>query len=72
VANYSFITDDTRLLPDFETFTFRPEFNDLVRVEVPPSLGWSLDNIAVTVPEPGAVSLGALGLLALWWRRRQG
>jgi hypothetical protein len=66
------IIDGTGPLADFETFTFGSEFNDLLRVEVPPSFGWSLDNIAVTVPEPGAVSLGALGLVALWWRRRQG
>ena len=32
---------------------------------------WAMDNLAFTVPEPSSVSLGLLGLLAFFWRRRE-
>ncbi len=54
------VIDGTGLLPDFQTFTFGPQFAGLDRVEIP-GYGWSLDNLVVSVPEPGTWSL-----LLLW------
>jgi hypothetical protein len=48
----------------FQTLYFGPEFSDLTRVEIPNSL-WSLDNLAVSVPEPSAAGLWLLGLASL-------
>jgi hypothetical protein len=60
------LTDDIRTAgvfngsaPVFQTFTFDPAFSDLVRVEIPYP-PWSLDNLVVSVPEPGA------SILAMW------
>jgi hypothetical protein len=44
----------------FETYFFGPEFSDVTRVEIP-NFGWSLDNLVVSVPEPGALSLWLIG-----------
>lgn len=47
----------------FQTFLFNPDFaSGLVRVEIP-STAWAMDNLAFTVPEPGAGSLMVIGLL---------
>ena len=54
----------------FRSFMFGPEFSGLTRVEVP-SYGWSLDNLVVTIPEPGVGSLMLLGLGALVLNRRR-
>jgi hypothetical protein len=45
----------------FDTMYFGPGFSDLTRVEIPNSL-WSLDNLTVSIPEPGT---GTLGLIAI-------
>jgi hypothetical protein len=47
--------------PNFQTFYFGPEFSGLTRVEIP-SYGWSLDNLYVSVPEPGTFALMILGM----------
>src|SRR6266487_1624983 len=64
VVNASFrtdgIIDGTGPIADFQTFHFGPEFSNLSRVEIP-TFGWSLDNLAVAVPEPGTWSLIILG-----------
>jgi hypothetical protein len=59
---------------EFETYSFGPEFNNLLRVEIPTS-GWSLDNLVVVIPEPGTGALILFGVIGfgLWrmkWRRR--
>ena len=46
--------------PVFQTFSFSPEFSGLVRVEIP-TIAWSLDNLVLSVPEPGSSSLLVLG-----------
>jgi hypothetical protein len=49
---------------NFHTFLFGPEFGSgLASVEIPSPI-WAIDNL-VFVPEPGTVSLLALGFLAL-------
>lgn len=60
------IIDASGPLEDFQTFRFGPDFRGLDRVEVP-TYGWSLDNLFVSVPEPGSLSLLLLGA-ALFWR----
>ncbi len=57
------IIDGIGPLADFQTFHFGLEFSGLRRVEVP-TIGWSLDNLALwrDVPEPGTGAL--LGLAA--------
>lgn len=63
------LIDGTGPLPDFQTFYFT-NFTDLTRVEIPSYL-WSLDNLVVSVPEPGPGALllfGALALGAWKWR----
>jgi hypothetical protein len=62
------IIDGIDLLDDFQTFTFGAEFTGLTRVEVP-GYGWSLDNLVVSVPEPGTVELGLLGSALFALRR---
>ena len=54
---------------NFQTFYFGPEFSGLARVEIP-TIGWSLDNLVVAVPEPGAWALLSVGGLLLWTLRR--
>jgi hypothetical protein len=63
------IIDGTGPLADFQTFTFDSRFTGLDRVEIP-TFGWSLDNLFVSVPEPSAFGLFALGALFLGWRLR--
>jgi hypothetical protein len=61
------IIDGTGPLVDFQTFNFTG-FTDLTRVEIPTylsSLPWSLDNLVVSIPEPGVFSLFGLGVSAL-------
>ncbi len=64
------IIDGTGPLADFETFSFGKDFFNVVRVEVPTD-GWSLDNLVVSVPEPGVGSLMLLGLGAFALMRRR-
>jgi hypothetical protein len=71
VVNTSFTTDGiidgTGPIADFQTFYFGPEFSGLTRVEIP-TYGWSLDNLYVSVPEPGTVALMIFGLvIAVGW-----
>ena len=54
------IIDGTGPLADFQTFYFGPEFSGLARVEIPYP-GWSLDNLVVSVPEPGTCALLLFG-----------
>ncbi len=61
------IIDGTGPLPDFQMFYFGPEFSSVERVEVPSLFPvWSLDNLVMTIPEPGTVSLLLMG--AVLWR----
>jgi len=63
------IIDGTGPLADFQTFNFNSkDWSGLTRVEIP-SYGWSLDNLVVTVPEPGVFSLFGLGTFAMIARR---
>jgi len=63
------IIDGTGPLADFQTFNFNSkDWSNLSRVEIP-SYGWSLDNLVVTVPEPGVFSLFGLGTFAMIARR---
>ncbi len=59
------VIDGPGLSADFETFNFGPEFTGLSRVEIP-TIGWSLDNLVVSVPEPSALTLllFAVGLVS--------
>ena len=54
------VIDGTGPLADFQTFYFGPEFSGLRSVSIP-NFGWSLDNLVISVPEPGS---GALVVLA--------
>jgi hypothetical protein len=54
------IIDGSGPLVDFQTFSFGPEFSGLTRVEIP-TIGWSLDNLGIRVPEPGAGALVMVG-----------
>ena len=67
------IIDGTSPLADFQKFYFT-NFTDLTRVEisgptVPPdpllSVGWSLDNLVVTIPEPTIGALLLIGVITL-------
>jgi hypothetical protein len=58
------IIDGTGPLADFETFQFGPEWSGLSRVEIPTAL-WSLDNLVVSIPEPGTWALLLLGSLLI-------
>ena len=66
------IIDGTGPLADFQTFYFGPEFSGLTRVEVPIP-GWSLDNLVVSIPEPGTGALAIVGAtyLALRFLKRR-
>lgn len=63
------IMDGTGPLADFQTFSFGPEFSSLTRVEIPTD-GWSLDNLVVSIPEPGTWALLLAGGLLLCVLRR--
>ncbi len=53
---------------DFQTFYFGAGFRGLDRVEIP-TFGWSLDNVYVSVPEPGSAGLMLAGkVFLLAWR----
>jgi hypothetical protein len=57
-------------IADFETFYFGPEFSGLTRVDIP-TIGWSLDNLVISIPEPASsVLLLTGGLLLIRWSRR--
>ncbi len=45
---------------EFRTFHFGPEFSGLSRLETS-DIAWSLDNLAVSIPEPGTGALLVLG-----------
>lgn len=66
------IMDGGGPLADFQTFHFGSEFSSLTRVEIP-TYGWSLDNLYVSVPEPGTGALMILGtaLLGLRFNKRR-
>ncbi len=67
------IIDGTGPVQDFQTFLFpNKEWSGLKRVEVP-GWGWSLDNLVVSVPEPGTWALALCGaaLLRLGHLRRR-
>ena len=66
------IIDGTGPLADFQTFYFGSPFTGLDRVEIP-TYGWSLDNLIMTVPEPGASELMLLGtaFAAIWRFKRK-
>jgi hypothetical protein len=55
---------------NFRTVYFGPEFSGLTRVEIP-TYAWSLDNVAVRIPEPGSGFLLLLGGVLLWATRRR-
>jgi hypothetical protein len=67
------IMDGTGPLADFQTFYFGAEFAGVYRVRIP-ACGWSLDNLVVSVPEPGTSTLLAIGaaLMALGSSKRKG
>jgi len=67
------IIDGTGPLADFQTFQFGPEWSGLSRVEIPTAL-WSLDNLVVSIPEPGTWALLILGSVLAgcrFWKRRR-
>ena len=68
------IIDGTGPIADFQTFQFGPEWSGLSRVEVP-TYGWSLDNLVVSIPEPGTWALmvlgGALAGCRFWKHQRR-
>jgi hypothetical protein len=47
---------------DFKTFYFGPEFTGLSRVEIS-TIGWSLDNLVVSIPEPSVSALLVFGCI---------
>lgn len=63
------VIDGTGPVVDFQTFTFGPEFTDLVKVSVPTE-GYSLDNLVV-VPEPSRLALLAVAVMTAGARRRR-
>jgi hypothetical protein len=56
------INDSIGPLADFQSFYFGPEFSNLRNVQIP-THGWSMDNVVVAVPEPGAWVLLFTGVL---------
>lgn len=67
------VMDGNGPLADFQTFYFGAEFVGVYRVRIP-AYGWSLDNLVVSVPEPGTSTLLAIGavLMALGSSKRKG
>ena len=61
------IIDGSGPLADFQTFQFSPEWSGLARVEIP-TYGWSLDNLVVSIPEPGTWTVMMLGAAFLGFR----
>ncbi len=54
---------------DFSTFHFGPEWTGLTSVEIPND-AWSMDNLAVTVPEPGFAAFFVAGAFSFsFWQR---
>jgi hypothetical protein len=53
---------------NFHTVYFDSNFTGLDRVEIP-NYGWSLDNLVVSIPEPGACTLLLTGALLLIGRK---
>lgn len=64
------IMDGTGPLTDFQTFRFGPEWTRLARVEIP-TVGWSLDNLVVSIPEPSCGALLFFGTVTCWLLRRR-
>jgi len=62
------VIDGPGLLVDFQTFSFDSRFTGLSRVEVS-TIGWSLDNLVISIPEPGTGTLLLLGAAFLARRR---
>ena len=54
---------------EFRTLYFGPEFTGLSRVEIP-SFGWSLDNLVISIPEPGTGALVIVGAAILGLPRK--
>ena len=52
---------------NFQTFYFGSEFSGLSRVEIA-TIGWSLDNLVISIPEPSTFCLFGLSVLFLGWR----
>ena len=72
---YVRVTDDITtagifygVAPVFQTYSFDAGFSALVRVELPLD-GWSLDNLVLSVPEPGSSSFLVLGAALAALRR---
>ena len=59
-------------LADFQTFYFDSHFTGLDRVEIP-TYGWALDNLVISIPEPGIRELMILGtvLMSLRFLKRK-
>jgi hypothetical protein len=64
------VIDGTGPLADFQTFTFSKDFTGLTRVEIP-TWAWSLDNLYVSVPEPGTGLLFLVGAGLAWAAKRR-
>jgi hypothetical protein len=58
------VMDGTGPLADFQTFYFGPEFAGVYRIRIP-AYGWSLDNLVVSIPEPGTGALAIVGAAIL-------
>ncbi len=55
----------------FQTYQFGPEWSGLTRVEMPGPDPGSLDNLVLSIPEPGSGALFALGALSLSFSRNR-
>jgi hypothetical protein len=55
---------------NFNTYYFDSSFTGLTRVEIP-GFAWSLDNVVLTVPEPGQTRLMILGAVTVWAARKR-
>ena len=65
------VIDGTGPLADFQTFYFGSEFQGFSRVEIPGAPGWSMDNLVVSIPEPGTGALIVTAGLILGFVRSQ-
>lgn len=61
------IIDGTGPLADFQTLHFDSRFTGLTRMQIP-TTGWSLDNLVVTIPEPGTGAFFVFGVALLGLR----